>query len=51
MAGFAIARRLAGRLDRERPAVFDNLSVLWHYTVAQALIGLLLVHGAPHLLN
>jgi len=51
MAGFAIARRLAGRLARECPAVFDNLSVLWHYTVAQALIGLLLVHGAPHLLN
>jgi cytochrome c oxidase subunit I+III len=51
MAGFAIARRLAGRLDQGRPAVFDNLGVLWHYTVGQALLGLLLVHGAPHMLN
>jgi cytochrome c oxidase subunit I+III len=51
MAGFAIARSLAGRLDRARPAVFDNLALLWHYTVGQALAGLLLVHGAPHLLS
>jgi cytochrome c oxidase subunit I+III len=51
MAAFAIARRLAGRLSGQRPVVFDNLSLLWHYTVAQALLGLLLVHGAPHLLN
>jgi cytochrome c oxidase subunit I+III len=51
MAGFAIARRFAGRLHRNHPAVFDNLSLLWHYTVAQALLGLMLVHGAPHLLS
>jgi len=51
MAGFAIARRLAGRLQGDHPAVFDNLSLLWHYTVAQALLGLLLVHGVPHLLG
>jgi cytochrome c oxidase subunit I+III len=51
MAGFAIARRLTDRLHRDHPAVFDNLGLLWHYTVAQALLGLLLVHGAPYLLG
>jgi len=50
MAGFAIARRLAGLLNRRRRVVFDNLALLWHYTVAQGLVGLLLVHGFPRLL-
>jgi cytochrome c oxidase subunit I+III len=49
MAGFAIARRLAGLLNRRRRVVFDNLSLLWHYTVAQGLLGLLLVHGFPRI--
>ena len=49
MAAFAIARRLAGMLNRRRRVVFDNLSLLWHYTVAQGLLGLLLVHGFPRL--
>jgi cytochrome c oxidase subunit I+III len=47
MTAFAIARCLLGRLDRERRVVFDNLSLLWHYSVAQGLLGLLLVHGFP----
>ena len=51
MAGFAIARRFAGRLNRQQPTVLDNLGLLWHYTVGQALIGVLLVHGSPHILN
>jgi cytochrome c oxidase subunit I+III len=50
MAGFAIARRLTGRLDRRRRVVYDNLALLWHYAVAQGLIGLLLVHGFPRTL-
>lgn len=49
MAGFAVARRLAGDLDRKRRVVFDNLSLLYHYTVGQSLLGLLLVHGFPRL--
>ena len=49
MAGFAIARRLAGMLNRRRRVVFDNLALLWHYTVAQGLLGLLLVHGFPRI--
>lgn len=49
MAGFAIARRLSGHLDRKRRVVFDNLSLLYHYTVGQSLLGLLVVHGFPRL--
>ena len=49
MAGFAIARCLAGMLNRRRRVVFDNLALLWHYTVAQGLFGLLLVHGFPRI--
>ena len=49
MAAFAIARRLAGMLNRRRRVVFDNLALLWHYTVAQGLLGLLLVHGFPRI--
>jgi cytochrome c oxidase subunit I+III len=49
MAGFAIARSLAGRLDRKRRVVFDNLGLLYHYTVGQGLLGLLLMHGFPRL--
>jgi cytochrome c oxidase subunit I+III len=49
MAAFAIARRLAGLLNRRRRVVFDNLSLLWHYTVAQGLLGLLLLHGFPRI--
>lgn len=49
MAGFAIARCVAGLLSRRRRVVFDNLALLWHYTVAQGLLGLLLVHGFPRI--
>jgi len=49
MAGFAIARVLAGLLDRRHRVVFDNLALLWHYTVMQGLFGLLLVHGFPRI--
>jgi cytochrome c oxidase subunit I+III len=49
MGGFAIARGLTGRLDRKRRVVFDNLGLLYHYTVGQSLLGLLLVHGFPRL--
>ena len=47
MAGFTIARRLTGQLNSTRRVVFDNLALLWHYTVGQSLFGLLLVHGFP----
>jgi cytochrome c oxidase subunit I+III len=47
MTGFAIARRAAGMLHRRRRNVFDNLALLWHYTAAQGVLSLLLVHGFP----
>ena len=49
MAGFAVARCLAGMLSHRRRVVFDNAALLWHYTVAQGLFGLLLVHGFPRI--
>ena len=47
MAGFALARLVCGKLDQRRRAVFDNLALLLHYSVAQGLFGLLLVRGFP----
>ena len=47
VAGFALARLVCGKLDQQRRAVFDNLALLLHYSVAQGLFGLLLVRGFP----
>jgi len=47
MAFYTLARARAGLLDRARRVTFDNTMLLWHYTVAQGLTGLLLVHGFP----
>ena len=47
LALFAIARRAAGLLDRERRNVFDNARLMWHYVVGQGLASLALVHGFP----
>ncbi len=49
LAAFAIARRFAGHLDRERRNVFDNVRIFWHYVAAQNVAGLVLVHGFPRL--
>jgi cytochrome c oxidase subunit I+III len=51
MAFFALARRRAGLLDGIRRVVFDNARLFLHYTVAQSLIGLALVHGFPRMVN
>jgi heme/copper-type cytochrome/quinol oxidase subunit 3 len=45
LALFALARQFAGRLDAVRRVTFDNARLYWHYTVAQSLVGLALVHG------
>jgi cytochrome c oxidase subunit I+III len=50
LALFALARRRAGLLDRERRVTFDNARLFWHYAVAQALAGLAMVHGFPRLI-
>jgi cytochrome c oxidase subunit I+III len=47
MTLFAIARRFAGHLHVRRRVVFDNVRILWLYTVGQSLAGLLLMHGFP----
>ncbi|HEX2139337.1 MAG TPA: cbb3-type cytochrome c oxidase subunit I, partial [Woeseiaceae bacterium] len=49
LGGFVIARHIRRRLDRERRVSFDNLALLYHYTVVQSLVGLVLVHGFPRL--
>lgn len=49
MAVFSMARRFAGMLHQRRRVVFDNTQLLWHYTVGQSLLGLVLVHGFPRL--
>jgi cytochrome c oxidase subunit I+III len=51
MGAFTLARFFAGLLDPVRRATFDNTAILWHYTVAQGLFGLLLVHGFPRLVS
>jgi heme/copper-type cytochrome/quinol oxidase subunit 3 len=51
LALFALARRWAGRLDRERRVSFDNARLFWHYAVAQTLAGLLMVQGFPRLVG
>ncbi len=49
LAAFALARRFSGRLDARRRVTFDSARLFWHYTVAQTLAGLALVHGFPRL--
>jgi cytochrome c oxidase subunit I+III len=51
LALFALARHATGRLDRVRRVTFDNAKLFWHYTVAQSLVGLVLVHGFPRLFS
>jgi cytochrome c oxidase subunit I+III len=47
MALYCSARRIAGKLDAVRRVTFDNTRLFWHYTVAQNIVGLALVHGFP----
>jgi heme/copper-type cytochrome/quinol oxidase subunit 3 len=51
LALFALARRMAGRLDPVRRVTFDNARLFWHYTVAQTLAGLALVQLFPRLVS
>jgi cytochrome c oxidase subunit I+III len=47
MAGLCIARHARSRLDARRRVTFDCARWFWHYTVAQTLLGIALVHGFP----
>ncbi|MEQ8700529.1 MAG: cytochrome c oxidase subunit I [Bauldia litoralis] len=51
MSLFTIARHFAGRLDAVRRGTFEHTSLLLYFAAAQAMIGLLLVHGFPRLMG
>ncbi len=46
---FCIVRAASGQVDAVRRVSFDNARLFVHYTVAQTLLGLLLVHGFPRM--
>jgi heme/copper-type cytochrome/quinol oxidase subunit 3 len=48
---FVLARATKGMLSPVRRVTFDNARLLFHYTVAQSLIGLAVVHGFPRLVS
>jgi cytochrome c oxidase subunit I+III len=50
MGFYTIARSLAGLLNAERRATYDNTMLLWHYTVGQGLVALFVVHVSPRIL-
>ncbi|WP_159590966.1 cbb3-type cytochrome c oxidase subunit I [Chelativorans xinjiangense] len=47
LLGFATARYLTGKLNRERRVSIENGAILYYYTAAQLVAGLILVHGFP----
>jgi cytochrome c oxidase subunit I+III len=51
MGLFVLARFFAGLLNAVRRVTFDNTALLWHYTVGQGLIGLMLIHGFPRMVG
>jgi cytochrome c oxidase subunit I+III len=51
MAAFTLARSACGLVDPVRRVTFDNTMLAWHYTVAQGIVGLVLVHGFPRLVG
>jgi cytochrome c oxidase subunit I+III len=46
-----MARHLAGKLDAVRRVTYDSYALLYHYAVAQSLLGLGLIHGFPRLIG
>ncbi|MGZ5029176.1 MAG: hypothetical protein ACXV8I_01080 [Methylobacter sp.] len=50
MSLFVIARHYTDKLDRVRFASLENTNLLIYYTAAQALIGLLVIHGFPRVI-
>ncbi len=51
MALYTLARSWRGLLDRVRRVTLDNTMLLWHYTVAQGVLALGLVHLIPWILG
>jgi len=50
MTGYTLARSLLGMIGAERRVTFDNTMLFWHYTCAQGVVALLLVHLFPRVL-
>ena len=48
---YTLARSGAGLLSWERRVTFDNSMLLWHYAVAQACVGLAIIHAFPRLVS
>jgi cytochrome c oxidase subunit I+III len=46
---FVLVRTANGMVDPVRRVTFDNARLFVHYTVAQSIVGLALVHGFPRL--
>ena len=51
MAGFTLARSLAGKLDPVRRVTFDNTMLLWHYATAQGIVVLFILTLFPRALG
>ena len=51
MVGFAIARLLAGRMDRVRRLSFDTMQLLWIYALGQGAVAVLVTHFFPRLVS
>jgi cytochrome c oxidase subunit I+III len=49
MGWFVLARSLAGLIDEVRRQTYDNTMLVWHYSVAQALIAIAIVQLFPRL--
>jgi cytochrome c oxidase subunit I+III len=50
MTGLCLARAFAHKLDGVRRVTFENTMLFWHYTTAQSVASLAVVHLAPRLL-
>jgi cytochrome c oxidase subunit I+III len=44
MVLFTLARHLTGKLDSIRRNTFDNTRIMWYFSAAQALVGLIVIH-------
>ena len=51
MIAYTLARARSGLLHARRRVTFDNTRLLWHYTVAQGLAALAIVHVVPRWLD
>jgi len=51
MAAYTLARSWRGLLTVTRRVTFDNTRLFWHYTVAQAIAAMLVLHAAPRLVG